>query len=126
MTNRLDNLLHVQGEALKLRGYRQELLAANIANADTPNYKAVDFDFAKALRAAAKGSTQPGAATAGSAANGGPPQVLYRIPAQASLDGNSVEIDNARAQFAGNTVRYEAAMNTLSMQIKMMLSAIKG
>jgi flagellar basal-body rod protein FlgB len=126
MTNPLDNLLHFQGEALKLRGYRQELLAANIANADTPNYKAVDFDFAKALRAAAQGTGQSGAAAPGGAATGGKPQVQYRIPAPASLDGNSVEIDAARAQFAGNTVRYEAAMNTLSMQIKMMLSAIKG
>lgn len=126
MTNPLDNLLHFQGEALKLRGYRQELLAANIANADTPNYKAVDFDFAKALRAAAQGAGQPSAAASGGTVDGGKPQVLYRIPAQASLDGNSVEIDAARAQFAGNTVRYEAAMNTLSMQIKMMLSAIKG
>ncbi len=126
MTNPLDNLLQFQGDALKLRGYRQELLAANIANADTPNYKAVDFDFARALRTAAKDVGQPDAAASGSAANGARPKVLYRNPAQASLDGNSVEIDNARAQFAGNTVRYEAAMNTLSMQVKMMLSAIKG
>jgi flagellar basal-body rod protein FlgB len=126
MTNPLDNLLQFQGDALKLRGYRQELLAANIANADTPNYKAVDFDFAQALRTAAKAVGQPDAAASGSAANGARPKVLYRNPAQASLDGNSVEIDNARAQFAGNTVRYEAAMNTLSMQVKMMLSAIKG
>ena len=116
MIDSLDEFMRFQTEALKLRSQRQELLAANIANADTPGYKAVDFDFGKALRAAA-------------AARGGPadpPATLYRQPAQASLDGNTVEMDAERAQFADNTVRYEAALKFLNAQLKTMLAAMQG
>ena len=116
MIDRLDEFMRFQTEALKLRSQRQELLAANIANADTPSYKAVDFDFGKALQAAAAHPT--GAAPA--------PEILYRQPAQASLDGNSVEMDAERAQFADNTVRYEAALKVLNAQLKTMLAALQG
>lgn len=119
MIDSLDQMLRFQSEALKLRSQRQELLAANIANADTPQYKAVDIDFAQALAAA----TSPGGdASPGTTA----PAVLYRVPAQASLDGNTVEMDVERAQFADNTVRYEAALRVLNAQIKAMLSALQG
>lgn len=116
MIDRLDEFMRFQTEALKLRSQRQELLAANIANADTPGYKAVDFDFGKALTAAA-------------APQGGPaptPDVLYRQPAQASLDGNTVEMDAERAAFADNTVRYEAALKFLNTQLRTMLAALQG
>ena len=116
MIDRLDDFMRFQTEALKLRSQRQELLAANIANADTPGYKAVDFDFGKALSDVA-------------ATTGGPapaPDVLYRQPAQASLDGNSVDMDAERAQFADNTVRYEAALRFLNAQLKTMLAALQG
>lgn len=116
MIRGLDDLMRFQNEALKLRSYRQELIAANIANADTPNYKAVDIDFGQALRSATAAATGPAAA----------PQLLYRNPAQATLDGNTVEMDAERAKFADNTVRYEAAMRVLSAQIKTLLSAIQG
>ena len=115
MIRGLDDMLRFQNEALKLRSYRQELIAANIANADTPNYKAVDIDFRQALRAAS--STDPSSTAT-------EPQLLYRNPAQTSLDGNTVEMDAERAKFADNTVRYEAAMRVLSAQIKTLLSAI--
>jgi len=120
MVDRLDEMLGFQTQALRLRSQRQELLAANIANADTPNYKAVDFDFARALREATvpKSNSAPGAATG--------PTLLYRQPGQASLDGNSVEMDAERAQFADNTVRYEATLRFLNAQLKMMLTAIQG
>jgi flagellar basal-body rod protein FlgB len=117
MIDALDQFMRFQTEALKLRSQRQELLAANVANADTPSYKAVDFDFAKALKAAT--STQ-GAAPASA------PEILYRQPAQASLDGNTVEMDAERAQFADNTVRYEAALKFLNAQLKTMLAALQG
>ena len=123
MSDGLDQLLQFQTDALRLRSYRQELLSANIANADTPNYKAVDFDFAQAL----KDAQAPGAASAtdASGSNGGP-TLQYHTPAQSSLDGNSVEMDAERAKFADNTVRYEAAMRVLSAQIKTMLAAVQG
>ncbi|HZQ62044.1 MAG TPA: flagellar basal body rod protein FlgB [Casimicrobiaceae bacterium] len=117
--DRLDQMLQFQSEALKLRSQRQELLAANIANADTPQYKAVDIDFGQALAAA----TAPGAGTSGTSAA---PSVLYRVPTQSSLDGNTVEMDVERAQFADNTVRYEAALRVLNAQIKAMLIALQG
>lgn len=118
MTDRIDDLFRFQSEALKLRSYRQELLAANIANADTPNYKAVDFNFAQALSSAAAPAAGGGTVDA--------PRVLYRVPTQPSLDGNTVEMDAERAQFADNTVRYEAALRVLNQQIKTMLAALQG
>src|SRR5207249_8811453 len=94
MMNGLDELMRFQADALKLRSYRQELLSANIANADTPNYKAVDFDFAAALKQASSGGVG-GTEQAASA-----PALLYRQPGQASIDGNSGEMDAERAKFA--------------------------
>jgi flagellar basal-body rod protein FlgB len=116
MIDRLDDMLKFQSEALRLRGERQALLSANIANADTPNYKAVDFDFAKALQSAASTPN----------AKADKPELLYRAPAQASLDGNSVELDAERARFADNAVRYEAALKFLNAQLKAMLAAMQG
>ena len=116
MIDRLNDMLQFQTEALKLRGQRQELLSANIANADTPNYKAVDFDFAAALKSAAGGSKT---------AEGGP-VLLYRNPSQPSLDGNTVEMDGERARFADNAIRYEAAVKFLNAQLKTMLAAMQG
>lgn len=119
----LDDYLKFNAEALKLRSYRQELIAANIANGDTPNYKAVDIDFAQALRAA---TAPPSAGGAGGAAAATAPELLYRTPAQSSIDGNSVEMDAERASFADNTVRYEAAMRFLSGQLRTLLAAVQG
>jgi flagellar basal-body rod protein FlgB len=128
--------LSFQAEALKLRSYRQELLAANIANADTPNYKAVDFDFAQALRNATSSTTaqaNPAALAttdpahqSGRGVAAGQPTLLYHQPSQSSLDGNSVEMDVERAKFADNTVRYEAALTLLNSKIKSLLSVIQG
>lgn len=116
MLDSLDQFMRFQTEALKLRSQRQELLASNIANADTPDYKAVDFDFGKALAAATSTTTGPTPQ----------PQLLYRQPTQASLDGNSVEMDSERAAFADNSVRYEAALKFLNAQLKNMLAAMQG
>ena len=117
VTNGLDAMLGFQANALRLRSERQAVLAANIANADTPNYKAVDFDFAKALNDAADASSKGTTASK--------PATLYRQPSQPSLDGNSVEMDAERAQFADNTVRYEAALRFLNGQIRTLLEALR-
>jgi flagellar basal-body rod protein FlgB len=122
MVKGLDDMMRVQVEALRLRSYRQEVLAANLANADTPNYKAVDFDFGAALREATAARPGPGSVP-GSAPT---PQLLYRTPGQAALDGNSVEADAERAKLADNAIRYEAALRVLTGKIKTMLSAIQG
>lgn len=135
MSSRIDDALHFNQTALNLRAARQELLASNIANADTPNYKARDIDFASALQGALQ-ATSPKlemAATAaahlkpakdGSTVMGAP--VQYRSAAQPSADGNTVDMDVERAQFADNALRYEASVKFISDDIKKILTAITG
>ncbi len=133
MTGKLDNLLGFHQSALNLRAYRQQLLASNIANADTPNFKARDIDFASALQSAL--SSRPansGLATtsprhlraAGDNPAGAP--VLYRNPHQPSIDGNTVDMDMERTQFADNAIHFEANLTFISGQLKTMLAAIQG
>lgn len=133
MIGKLDETLQFNASALKLRADRQQLIAANIANADTPGFKAVDFDFRKALDAATKGgpagAPHLAASSAGHIAGKSTSTsavLAFRTPSQASIDGNSVEMDAERAQFADNAVRYEAALKFLNGQIKTILSAIQG
>jgi flagellar basal-body rod protein FlgB len=124
--NKLDELLNFNHQALNLRSQRQQVLASNIANADTPGYKARDFDFKSALATAVAqpATAQPsdGAAPASVAQ----PELLYRSVIQPSVDGNTVDMDVERAQFAENTVHYEANITMLTHQIRMMLAAIQG
>lgn len=134
MVNNLDDLTRFHQTALSLRAARQELLAANIANADTPNYKARDIDFASALQNAMAGtstelplvktSPQHLESDGGGSIMGAP--VMYRKPVQPSADGNTVDMDVERAQFADNALRYEASVRFVSEQMKSMLSAIQG
>ncbi len=134
MVNKLDDMLRFQQTALNLRAARQELLASNIANADTPNYKARDIDFASALRDALAGTPAvlPAVRTspmhlegkAGGSILGAP--VMYRKPVQPSADGNTVDMDVERAQFTDNALRYEASVKFVSEQMKAMFAAIQG
>ena len=135
MLNRLDDMLSFHTQALRVRDQRQQVLASNIANADTPHYKARDLDFKTALQGALKGApaaggaaltaTAPGhlAGNPGLAANAG---LLYRTPAQGSVDGNTVDVDAERAAFAENAVHYEFNLTRISQQIKGMLAVIQG
>ena len=123
MVNKLDELLNFHSQALSLRGMRQQLLASNIANADTPDYKARDIDFQKALKAALDA---PQSASAAKPAAATQSQILYRSVLQPSADGNTVDMDVERAQFAENATRYEANLTFLNSQIKAMLAAIQG
>ncbi|MDD4978857.1 MAG: flagellar basal body rod protein FlgB [Gallionella sp.] len=134
MVSKLDEAFRFHQTALSLRAGRQELLASNIANADTPNYKARDIDFASALQGAMTGSTaklemaQSSSAhlqgAAGDSILGAP--ALYRRPLQPSADGNTVEMDVERAQFADNALRYEASVKFISDKIKNVMQAIQG
>ncbi|MEL7187792.1 MAG: flagellar basal body rod protein FlgB [Pseudomonadota bacterium] len=116
--------------ALRLRAQRNELLASNIANADTPNYKARDIDFASALSTARGGSLdmQTTSDLHRKAWNtpGGGFETMYRIPQQSSLDGNTVETDVEQAQFAENALQYRAALSFLDGSIRTMRYALKG
>jgi flagellar basal-body rod protein FlgB len=164
MLDKLDAEFAFGREALDVRGYRQELLSSNIANADTPGYKARDVDFASSLAGALKKVDTPGGAArlagssnasalpmaqpAGVSAGmsmasteaghmpgntslmpvGGPVedygQLKYRIPAQPALDGNTVDLDAERVQFADNSLHYETGLTVMSQQMKEMISAI--
>lgn len=119
--------------ALSLRAYRQQLLASNIANADTPNYKARDMDFRTALAGALGGRTH-GVALArtaaahlpGTAPSPFPTAVQFRGELQSSVDGNTVSTDIERAQFAENAVHYEAGLTFVGGYLRTLNSAITG
>jgi flagellar basal-body rod protein FlgB len=131
--NKLDEALRFHQTSLSLYAARQELLASNIANADTPGYKARDIDFASALQNALAGSSTklPMAVSssahlegnAGSTVLGTP--VLYRRPDQPSADGNTVNMDAERAQFANNALRYEASVKFISDELKDMVAVLQ-
>lgn len=165
MLDKLDAEFAFGREALDVRAYRQELLSSNIANADTPGYKARDVNFASSLAGALKRTgaatgasasttassgtarlpmAQPAGVTSGMsmvsteaghmagnaslAPTGGETQdygkLAYRIPTQPALDGNTVDLDSERVQFADNTLHYESGMTVMTQQIKQMLAAI--
>ncbi|AJW46674.1 flagellar basal body rod protein FlgB [Ralstonia mannitolilytica] len=150
MVDKLDQLFGFQEQALRLRSQRHQILASNIANADTPNFKARDFDFQSALQKAVgqhSGNALPMTATAAGHlnVNGAPAgevtpmqaslsqqtkalqgEVQYRTSQQPSIDGNTVDMDGERMRFADNTVRYEADLSIVTQKIKSMLAAIQS
>ena len=97
--------------ALALRAYRQELLASNIANADTPGYKAVDIDLQKALRNGQPATSVP---------------LKYHVPSQGNVDGNTVEMDVERAKFAENALMYEFEVDQVKGHGMMFLELLKN
>lgn len=137
MIDRLEQDLSFTRNALNLRGYRQELLASNIANADTPHYKARDIDFKSALATALGGATagaiepvglartQPGHLAGGESS---PHAALarYRSEYMGAVDGNTVNMDVERAAFAENGLQMEALMTFINGRFRTMSSAIQG
>jgi flagellar basal-body rod protein FlgB len=136
MPSSIDNYLGVHAAALKLRSQRTEVLAANLANADTPGYRARDIDFKNALAAASGQSNLSGgvhlATTSaghigGATADGTPaPELKYRVPLAPALDGNTVDGQLEQAAFAENTVRYQATLSFISSKFRALMTAITG
>ena len=135
MIDKLDAALRFDREALSLRAKRQEILGANIANADTPGYKARDVDFGSELRRAVELGREAGATrlatTSARHLNGAgglatDPGLLFRLPSQSSIDGNTVEMDTERVNFADNALRYEAGLTVVSAKIKTLLAAVQS
>jgi flagellar basal-body rod protein FlgB len=134
----LDSYLGVHAQALTLEAQRTQLLAANLANADTPNYKARDVDFKAAMAAASGGasSSTPALTTTNAAhitsADGAVSDALssanlkYRVPMAPSLDGNTVDAQLEQAAFAENSVRYQATLTFLNTRLKELMTAITG
>ena len=132
MLNGLDAELSGPLRALNLRAYRTEVLASNIANADTPNYKARDFDFAAALRGAMDARQRMTLARtsarhlAGSGGHAPGVPLQYRVPVQPSIDGNTVEMDTEQAQFSDNALRMQADLTFMSARLRELQMAIQG
>jgi flagellar basal-body rod protein FlgB len=129
----IDNALQFHQTALNLQAHRQQMIASNIANADTPNYKARDVDFRGALQGALNQRFAPLALATSSAAhltsaNSLPFETYtgYRVPMQASADGNTVNMDVERAAFTENSLHYEASVTFISSLLSGMRTAISG
>lgn len=124
--------------ALTLRSQRAGVLAANLANADTPGFKARDFDFRSALEAASGAAGGEGVSLARTDAGhmdasgnradglGLPPALQFRQPEQPSVDGNTVDVQTERAAFTENAVRYQATLGFLNARIQGLRTALRG
>lgn len=142
----IDDFLAVHADSLRLRSQRTKILASNIANADTPNYKAKDLAFAEVLKdaGATAGATQRRLSLAGSQGNssglsttdsrhivgrfssGSSAAVMYRLPQEASLDGNTVDKDLEQARFAENTIRYQASLEFINSRISGLIRTLRS
>jgi flagellar basal-body rod protein FlgB len=136
----IDSYLGVHAQALQLQSRRTELLASNLANADTPGYKARDIDFRAALAAAGFPGSGGGNVAAplqlqrtgvGHTAGTGATvevdgAVKYRVPLEPALDGNTVDAQLEQAAFAENSVRYQATLTILNARLRGLLTAITG
>jgi flagellar basal-body rod protein FlgB len=125
-----ENVFGIHEQALLLQGQRIGILATNLANADTPNYKARDIDFSAVL-AHSDATPLRMATTQAShiAMNDGATasaDLKYRNPYQASLDGNTVEMPVEQAAFSENSVRYQASLGFINGTIASMTLAING
>ncbi|RUP27697.1 MAG: flagellar basal body rod protein FlgB [Curvibacter sp.] len=150
MLNKITQPIDFQAKALSLRAERQRTIASNIANADTPGYVARDFKFADAMRdvnamsdltlkmspsddataragsaAAAAGMSQPGHIPLPMLSTTSLQQG-YAVASQPAMDNNTVDLDRERANFADNSVRYEATLRFINGYTKTILSAIQG
>jgi flagellar basal-body rod protein FlgB len=127
---KIDDMFNFHQSALRLRAQRQEIIASNIANADTPNYKAKDINFAKALNEAVAASSEVkggSAAQLNSTKTSDPAPVQYRSAiTQASVDGNSVDSEVERNSFIDNALRYEASVGMVNSDIKDMLAVLQN
>ncbi len=133
----LDKFFGISQQALKIHSRRAEVLAGNLANADTPGYKARDIDFKAALQQLKSGmgdvtlrTTNPNHINSAGTSPGRIDDVLgemkYRIPGQPSLDGNTVDSLKEKAAFMENALLYQTNLQFLGGKIKHLKSALKG
>lgn len=129
-----DPLFDVHAAALQFHRQRMELLASNIANADTPGYQAKDLDFNKVLAQVEKASTASagnGMTQPGHIALGGNDELLraatvYRVPTQPSADGNTVDVQTEQAAYADAALHYQSSLSFIDYRLKSLMTAITG
>ncbi|MGF1726621.1 flagellar basal body rod protein FlgB [Photobacterium nomapromontoriensis] len=123
MAINFEQALGVHPNTLAFRTQRAKVLASNLANVDTPHYKARDISFDEAMKQAATTSRQHHLARRQRPVEH---ELLYRVPQQPSQDGNSVELGVEQAAFAGNAMAFETSMSFLNMKISGLKQAING
>ncbi len=125
----LNQAIGIHAQTAILRARRAEVLAANLANADTPHYRARDLDFSALLNGELESSslqrTDVRHFALGDTQDGGL-ELLYRVPAQASLDQNTVDVQAERAAFLDNAMRYQASLRFLNSRLAGLLNAFRG
>lgn len=137
MSLSLDRALGISPAAVAVRSERLELLASNLANADTPGYKARDIDYRRVLADVLSSTRdQPLPLTLTHVRHFPPPvehsrqrlapEQLYRVPTQAALDGNTVDPQLEHAAFAENAVQFQASLEFLSRRVAALRSALKA
>ncbi len=126
----LDKAFGIHATAVALRSQRAELLASNLANGDTPGFKARDIDFKSILQGAAHQAVALQTTHAGHLSdNSGmlsSGQLQYRQPHQASLDGNTVDTQIEQSEFMKNAMQYQASLRFLNGRITGLISAFRG
>jgi len=130
MAGTVDPLFGIHAQALQIQQRRMTLLAGNIANADTPGFQARDLDFKTALeQAMGNGSSTLNTDQAGHLDGAGTqadPALMYRVPLQPSVDGNTVDVQTEQAAFMDSALRYQASLSFLDGKLKSLLTAITG
>ena len=125
----IDKLFGISPAVLSLRSQRFELISANLANADTPGYKAVDIDFAQALSEVQRQREGWGSETTRTrhfSSEGTGMEPKYRVPVQPSMDGNTVETDHEHAAFMDNAIRYQASLSFIDSRVKSIIAALRS
>ena len=128
----LDNALGIHAKAMVLRARRTEVLASNLANADTPGFKARDLDFHAMMRSAEADNNGQRLLTTHarhiptSRNDIHSDELLYRTPTQPSLDGNTVDVQVEKASFSENAIQYMATLRFLNSKVQGLQLALKG
>ena len=123
----LDNAFGIHEQALQVRQTRLETIGRNIANADTPQYKARDIKFSKVLQEIENNSLKTTSQAHLAIADGNPnPGMMYRIPFNNSFDGNTVELNIEQAQFGQAAGEYQATLNILENRVNGLKRALRG
>jgi len=126
MSAQFGSILGKQAQGLYFHAQRAELLAANIANAETPGYRARDVDFRSALRMASADRLEQSHAQHLPSSNRFNTAVFYRQPAQSSINGNTVDMAKEQTAYAENALRYQVNLRFLDGKIKGLMLALRG
>jgi flagellar basal-body rod protein FlgB len=127
----IDSAFGIHAQALSLRARRAEILSSNLANTDTPGFKAKDIDFKEALRQRETSEVRPAATHPRHIGSGAGPdpthaEALYRVPNQPAMDGNTVDPHLEKAAFAENSVRYQTSLILLNKRVRGLMTALRG